>query len=113
MVREYSKWDDLPISLEHFGESAVRAYKIAMTPPMGPVVIVADSDLQETPVEKSARLRVPKLTLSSPPTGEPSAVAAVAKLLVAAESPVLLADRCGRLGAGMKNLGDLAAMLET
>ena len=33
MVREYTKWDDLPISLTHFAESAVRAYKIAMTPP--------------------------------------------------------------------------------
>ena len=49
MVRDYSKWDDLPISLPHFAESAVRAYKIAMTPPMGPVLLVADSDLQETP----------------------------------------------------------------
>src|SRR5947207_1236576 len=96
MVREYSKWDDLPISLEHFGESAVRAYKIAMTPPMGPVLIVADSDLQEAPVDKDAKLRVPKLTLASAPTGEPGAVAAVAKLLVEAENPVLLADRCVR-----------------
>src|SRR6266849_5977245 len=47
MVRDYTKWDDLPISLTHFGESSVRAYKIAMTPPMAPVVIVADSELQE------------------------------------------------------------------
>src|SRR5262249_21133278 len=46
MVRDYTKWDDLPISLTHFGESAVRGYKIAMTPPRGPVVLVADSDLQ-------------------------------------------------------------------
>jgi acetolactate synthase-1/2/3 large subunit len=112
MVREYSKWDDLPISLEHFAESAVRAYKIAMTPPMGPVVIVADSDLQETPVEKNSKLRVPKLTLASPPTGEPSAVAAVAKLLVGAENPVLLADRCVRSAEGMKNLVELAETLE-
>jgi len=34
MVRDYTKWDDLPISLTHFAESAVRAYKIAMTPPI-------------------------------------------------------------------------------
>ena len=45
MVRDFTKWDDLPISLPHFGESAVRAYKIAMTPPMLPVLIVADGDL--------------------------------------------------------------------
>src|SRR5215467_15667516 len=56
MVRDYSKWDDLPISLPHFSESAVRAYKIAMTPPMGPVLLVADSDLQETPVENLPKM---------------------------------------------------------
>src|ERR1017187_6135066 len=52
MVRDYTKWDDLPISLPHFAESAVRAYKIAMTPPMGPVLIVADSELQENPIRE-------------------------------------------------------------
>jgi hypothetical protein len=35
-VRDFIKWDDLPVSLPHFAESAVRAYKIGMTPPMGP-----------------------------------------------------------------------------
>src|SRR5881392_779417 len=33
MVRDYTKWDDSPISLRQFAESAVRAYKIATTPP--------------------------------------------------------------------------------
>ena len=28
MVRDYVKWDDTPASLQHFGESAVRAYKM-------------------------------------------------------------------------------------
>jgi thiamine pyrophosphate-dependent acetolactate synthase large subunit-like protein len=112
MVREYSKWDDLPISLPHFAESAVRAYKIAMTPPMGPVVLVADSDLQETPVAKDARLRVPKLTLPAPPQGESGAVAEVAKLLVEAQNPVLLADRAVRTEAGMKLLVELAETVQ-
>src|SRR5881409_1685287 len=67
MVRDYTKWDDLPISLTHFAESAVRGYKIAMTPPRGPIVLVADSDLQETPVADLSRLHIPKLTLASPP----------------------------------------------
>src|SRR5258705_279429 len=87
MVRDYTKWDDLPISLTHFAESAVRGYKIAMTPPGGPVVLVADSDLQETPVADLSRLHIPKLTLASPPAGDPVAVAELAKLLVAAENP--------------------------
>src|SRR5690242_7507981 len=47
MLRDYIKWDDTPKTLTHFGESAVRAYKIGMSVPMGPTLIVADSDLQE------------------------------------------------------------------
>src|SRR5579872_2352855 len=63
MVRDYTKWDDLPASLPHFAESAVRAYRIAMTPPREPVVLVADSTLQEAPVPQNAALRIPKLVL--------------------------------------------------
>ncbi len=67
MVRDFVKWDDLPISLPHFAESAVRAYKIAMTPPMEPVLLVADSELQEKPISENSALRIPKLTLATPP----------------------------------------------
>ena len=63
MVRDFIKWDDMPVSLPHFAESAVRAYKIAMTPPMMPVVIVADGELQEDPIPNDETLRIPKLTL--------------------------------------------------
>ena len=112
MVRDYTKWDDLPISLTHFAESAVRGYKIAMTPPRGPVVLVADSDLQERPVEDLSRLHVPRLTLASPPAGDPVAVAELAKLLVAAENPVILGGAAIRTEPGMKQLVELAETLQ-
>ncbi|HEY2845690.1 MAG TPA: thiamine pyrophosphate-binding protein, partial [Bryobacteraceae bacterium] len=112
MVRDYTKWDDLPISLTHFGESAVRGYKIAMTPPRGPVVIVADSDLQETPVRDLSRLHVPKLTLASPPAGDPVAVGELAKLLVAAENPVIMGGQAINTDEGMKLLVELAELLQ-
>ena len=69
MVRDYIKWDDTPVSLTHFAESAMRAYKVAMTPPYGPVVLVADAVLQEEPIPAAdrQRLRVPKLTQGMPP----------------------------------------------
>src|SRR6202022_1673385 len=92
MVRDFVKWDDLPISLPHFAESAVRAYKIAMTPPMEPVLLVAESDLQETPIPENSSLRIPKLTLAAPPQGDSGSVAEAARLLVAAENPVILTD---------------------
>ena len=112
MVRDFVKWDDLPISLPHFAESAVRAYKIAMTPPMMPVLIVSDSDLQERPVEKDARLHIPKLALAAPPQGDSGSVAEAARLLVAAENPVLIADRLARTPAGMAHLIELAGALQ-
>ncbi len=112
MVRDYSKWDDLPISLPHFAESAVRAYQIALTPPYGPVLIVADSDLQETPVESGLNLHIPKLTLSSPPAGDMAAVSEVAKLLVNAENPIIFADRAVRTAEGMKLLVELAETVQ-
>src|SRR5689334_2014862 len=70
MVRDYTKWDDTPVSLPHFAESAVRAYRIAMTPPREPVVLVADSALQEAPIPQNASFRIPKLVLDSPPQGD-------------------------------------------
>jgi thiamine pyrophosphate-dependent acetolactate synthase large subunit-like protein len=114
MVRDYIKWDDMPISLGHFAESAVRAYKIAMTPPMAPVVIVADSELQERPADHhgSSPLRIPALTIPTPPAGDAAAVTEAARLLVAAENPVIIADRVARTPAGMPLLVELAELLQ-
>ena len=108
LVRDFTKWDDTPVSLQHFAESAVRAYKIATTPPAMPVLLVADGDLQESPMRSDARPHIPKLTLASPPQADSSAVAETARLLVAAEQPVIVADRCARTPAGLKLLVELA-----
>ena len=112
MVRDFTKWDDQPASLIHFSESAVRAYKIAMTPPMAPVVLVLDATLQESPIEGKSKLSIPKLTIPAPPQGEAGAVNELAGLLVAAENPVLVADRLARTPAAMPLLIDLAETLQ-
>jgi len=114
MVRDFTKWDDLPWSLPHFAESAVRAYKISMTPPMMPVLLVLDGGLQEDPVseEVKGRLRIPKLTLTAPPQGDAGAVAEAARLLVGAQNPVIIADRLARTPAGMTHLVELAELLQ-
>ena len=112
MVRDFTKWDDQPASLTHFGESAVRAYKIAMTPPMAPVVLVLDAGLQESPPESKTKLPIPRLTMPAPPQGEAHAVTELARLLVAAENPVLVADRLSRTPAAMPQLIELAEILQ-
>ncbi len=111
MVRDFTKWDDTPVSLSHFAESAVRAYKISMTPPYEPVVLVADGTLQEEPITEK-NLRIPKLVMSAPPQGDSAAVAAAAKLLVAAENPVIVAGRVARTAEGIKCLVELAEVLQ-
>src|SRR6202167_2187518 len=112
IVRDYTKWDDLPISLPHFAESAVRAYKIAMTPPMGPVLLVVDSELQEKPILDGVQLHIPKLTLAAPPQGDSGSVAEAARMLVRAENPLIVVDRYARTQAGIDLLVELAETLQ-
>jgi acetolactate synthase I/II/III large subunit len=111
MVRDYVKWDDEPASLGHFAESAVRAYKIAMTPPMAPVLLVVDHDMQERPRTETG-LRIPPLTMPSFPAGETGAVREVARLLIAAENPQINTGRAARTPNGIKLLVDLAEALQ-
>ena len=70
MVRDMVKWDDTPRSLQHFAESAVRAYKMAMTEPRGPVVLVVDATLQENRCRRSSpKLHIPKIDAHEPAGG--------------------------------------------
>jgi thiamine pyrophosphate-dependent acetolactate synthase large subunit-like protein len=90
----------------------VRAYKIAMTPPMMPVVLIADGELQENPIAADVKLSIPSLALATPPQGDSAAVAEAARMLVAAENPVLIVDRAARTAAGMALLIELAEALQ-
>ena len=112
LVRDFVKWDDQPASLQHFAESAVRAYKIATTPPMGPVLLSLDAELQENPIPDRAALRIPKVTKVVPPVGDTGALGEAAKLLVAAQNPVIVCDRMSRTPAGMARLVELAETLQ-
>ena len=112
MVRDYVKWDDLPGSLTHFGESAVRAYNIAMTPPTAPVLLVLDSEMQDGPIPPHQKLVIPKLPKIAPLIGDRGAVAEVAQLLVNAANPVIVADRYAGGQAGIDHLVELAETLQ-
>ncbi|MGA9950960.1 MAG: thiamine pyrophosphate-dependent enzyme [Xanthobacteraceae bacterium] len=112
IVREFTKWDDQPVSLTHFAESTVRAYKIATTPPMGPVFIALDAELQENPIPDPENLRIPKFAPVIPPQGDAGAIADAAKMLVEAQNPVIICDRVARTPAGMASLVALAEALQ-
>ncbi|HEY7175112.1 MAG TPA: thiamine pyrophosphate-binding protein, partial [Micromonosporaceae bacterium] len=112
IVREFVKWDDNPVSLQHFADSSVRAYKLAMTPPQMPVAVVCDVGLQDEPIEAKERLRIPKLGTITPPGADAGAVAELAKMLVAADAPVLVVERLMRTPEAIPQLVELAELLQ-
>lgn len=111
IVRDFVKWDDQPISLGAFAESAVRAYKIAMTPPMGPVLLVATHENQTEP-NRETNLRIPHLTPTAPPQGDDEAVQQAARWLVDAERPLIVTQRVVRTPKAIALLVELAETLQ-
>lgn len=113
LVRDFTKWDDQPVSLQHFAQSLVRAYKYAMTPPYGPVMISLDAGIQQASIKPDEKdLYIPKYIASSPPHADPGALREAAKLLVNAQNPVIVADRSARTQAGIDSLVQLAELIQ-
>src|SRR6478736_8369353 len=113
IVRDYTKWDDTPVSLQHFAQSFVRAYKIALTPPYGPVMIALDAGLQQEPIRRNGEdLYIPRYTATSPSQGDTGAVKEAARLLVKAQNPVIVVDRAARTENGVRLLVQLAEALQ-
>ena len=112
IVRDFVKFDDEATNLERFAESTLRAYQIATTPPMGPVLLSVDADLQEEIIDAKDRPRIPELVRTSPPQGDSNAVREAARLLVAAESPLLLPRKLGRTPRGWDLMIELAETLQ-
>jgi thiamine pyrophosphate-dependent acetolactate synthase large subunit-like protein len=97
IVRDYTKWDDQPASPAAAREALIRAHWIANTAPMGPVYVNLDAEMQEGKLaEPIAPIEVARYM---PPAGaapEPERVAEAARLLEAAEQPVMLIGRVSR-----------------
>ncbi len=112
LTRDFTKWDDQPVSLPHFAQSFVRAYKLAMTPPHEPVMIALDCGLQETAIADRAKLTIPRYVPTAPPAGDMNAVRDAARLLANAERPVIVADKAARTANGVKLMVELAEALQ-
>ncbi len=112
MVREFVKYDDQPNSVEAVPESFLRAYRIAMTEPKGPVYICLDTDVQEAKI--ASPMIVPDARLfrpPAPPAANPDALQRAARILAEAQWPVLVAGELGRNPKALPALLDLAELL--
>ena len=65
LIRNFTKWDDQPASVPAAAKSLLRAWRMMMTPPRGPVYVCLDAALQESrigelpPLPGAARFRPP------------------------------------------------------
>jgi benzoylformate decarboxylase/acetolactate synthase-1/2/3 large subunit len=111
-VRDFTKWDDHPASVEAFPDSIIRAYQISMAAPPGPVFVAIDAALQE---------EVAPPGYDGPPFGahplssaiapDPAVLAKVAATLANAERPVIVAGYTGRTPGAWQHLVELAELL--
>lgn len=111
IVRGFIKYDDSPVSLDHFRESVTRGYQLMTTPPFGSAVLMVDSDLAENSAEKKPMPIVPYHP-AHPPAGDPDTVAEIAKLLASAQNPLIVAGRAARTPAGADLVRQLAETLQ-
>jgi acetolactate synthase I/II/III large subunit len=112
MVREFVKFDDQPNSIDAIPESFLKAYRIAMTEPKGPVYICLDTDVQEAKI--SAPMIVPRAQLFRPPAGpaaNPDSLRQASRLLAEAHWPVIVAGELGRNPKALPPLLDLAELI--
>ena len=110
LVREFVKWDHQPDSLADMGRAAVRAYRVATTPPMAPVLVVLDARLQKDPVDGAPEL--PPIAPPRFPSADAGAVREIARMLVAAENPRVVAGLAARTQEGIDLLVELAELLQ-
>jgi thiamine pyrophosphate-dependent acetolactate synthase large subunit-like protein len=112
LVRDFVKWDDQPVGIEAIPSSMLRAYRIAMSDPTGPVYLCFDVTDQESAIEKEIPLPDPsRFRPPAPLQAEVDAIKEAARLLSEAQNPVIVADYLGRNNDAVLSLAQLAELL--
>ena len=94
LIRDYTKWDNQPASVQGAYEALLRASQIAQTAPRGPVYINLDVAVQEEKIGPLPALPDPARYQAAPsPAPSAELVAQAAALLSGAKNPVIMAGR--------------------
>ncbi len=108
-VREYTKFDAQPATVDGVPEAFARAYSVMMTHPHGPIYMCYDAWLQEEKLEHDVQMPSPtavKVPAKMSPDVE--AMEKAAKMLMSARFPMLLAEYVGKTEEGYNALVELA-----
>jgi thiamine pyrophosphate-dependent acetolactate synthase large subunit-like protein len=107
MVRSFTKWDAQPTSLAESLTVLQEAYRQAITPPMGPTVVVLDAEFQK---EEAGTMAVPAYKPPVFPMVDATRVREIAQGLVNAQNPRIAVGRL-RTPQGVKLAVELAELL--
>jgi acetolactate synthase I/II/III large subunit len=107
MVRSYTKWDAQPKTLDEALAAIQRAYNEAITPPMGPTLIVLDSELQK---DNAPNAQVPVYKPPEFAAIDASQAREIAKGLVDAQNSRIAVGRL-RTPEGVKRAVELAELV--
>ncbi len=111
LLRNYVKWDDFPVDIQSVPTSFARAYNIATTEPMAPVFICLEFDSLEHPISPAETPSLPTKAVHSPPIpigADQDSLEQIARILMLAQKPVIVAGRVGRSKKTVKSLVELA-----
>jgi acetolactate synthase-1/2/3 large subunit len=107
MVRSYTKWDAQPKTLDETLRGIQRAYNEAVTAPMGPTLVVIDSEIQK---DNAISATVPNYVPPTHATADSTQVKQIARGLVDAQNPRIAVGRL-RTQEGVKRAVELAELV--
>ena len=107
MVRSFTKWDAQPKTLEQSLAALQRAYNEAITPPMGPTLVVLDTELQK---EEARELKIPAYRPPQIAGIDLAKAREIAKGLLEAQNPRIEVRRL-RTAEGVKLSVELAELV--
>lgn len=110
-VRDYTKWDDQPASLDASMESLIRGRQLAMSAPRGPVYITIDSEIQEASLPAAfAPPPAAHYPAATPIAPSSAAIQAIATRLLEAGSPLIAVESIDRDQDALVDLARLAEL---
>ena len=112
-IREYTKWDHEPRSIESVPDVLARAYRIATTGPTGPTYVALDAGLQEDQISEPVPVDDVRALAAAPApvAPDPTALRALAEQLCSAKRPVMVLAYPGRDPESFRTLVELAELV--
>jgi len=108
-VRNFTKYDYQPHSIEGVPDSFMRAYSTMLTEPQGPTYLCYDAMLQETPLTVDVAMPPEDFTpVPTPMAADETALEPIVGTLLTAERPWIMTEFTGRHPGNFDKLVDLA-----